>query len=294
MVSRLAGCAHGRDLSRSTGQAVGKAISAGTGSRARVSSNGDGSFSVGSGKNKKRASAKKIAIALFAVFAVSVSVMRALVEGCERGELGAAAVGLLGVGWHARIHRKSRRCSPEGHFSKARFWWFLETPFSGAPETAPSGKPPFPETPPGKRGLQERALFGPFLGRGLLWRGVSGMPPLRPCLGLPGMPCRGLARGANRCPPCRQAYTRARDAHRGSTTQRGLGAAHRAQVEALIEACGGVPTHCPRCSRPINKGNPITGQHDQARAHGGKHVTSLLCRACNSSLGARIRRITTL
>lgn len=72
-VSRLADRARGRDTSRSTGRAVGKAISAGTGSRARISSNGDGSFSVGSGKSKSRSTAKKIAKALFVAFAVTAA-----------------------------------------------------------------------------------------------------------------------------------------------------------------------------------------------------------------------------
>lgn len=72
-VSRLADRARGRNNSRSTGRAVGKAISAGTGSRARVTSNGDGSFSTGSGKNKQRSTAKKIAKTLFVIFAVTTA-----------------------------------------------------------------------------------------------------------------------------------------------------------------------------------------------------------------------------
>lgn len=146
---------------------------------------------------------------------------------------------------------------------------------SSSSRTPPPHRPPFQE--------------GPSAGGG-----VSAIPPLRPCLGLPGQPpCRRLSSTGSRCVSCKAAYTKARDARRGSPTQRGLGAQHRAQVQALVDAAGGTPTHCPRCNKPITKSNPITGQHDQARAHGGTHVTSLLCRTCNSSLGARIRRTNT-
>lgn len=48
-------------------------------------------------------------------------------------------------------------------------------------------------------------------------------PPLRPCLGC-GRPGPG-----SRCPSCSSAKTKARDATRGSTTERGYGAEHRSE-----------------------------------------------------------------
>lgn len=121
--------------------------------------------------------------------------------------------------------------------------------------------------------------------------------PLRPCLGMPGQPCSKLADGS-RCPEHEQAHKRAgyarQDARRGNPTQRGLGHQHRAQVAALKRAWvaehGALPTACPRCGRPITPTNPLTGEHSLPRAQGGTRADVLICLACNSSLGAQVRR----
>jgi len=57
----------------------------------------------------------------------------------------------------------------------------------------------------------------------------------------------------------------------------------------MIDRAGPL-TRCPRCGRSITAANPITGEHGQARAHGGTTVTELMCKICNSTLGAKIRR----
>jgi len=107
--------------------------------------------------------------------------------------------------------------------------------------------------------------------------------PLRPCLDC------GKLTPNSRCPDDEQVRQRAKDAKRGTAHQRGLGAAHRAERQSLISEVGPIAS-CPRCGRPITPQNPITGEHGVARAHGGTEITGLICRSCNSSLGARIRR----
>jgi HNH endonuclease len=105
----------------------------------------------------------------------------------------------------------------------------------------------------------------------------------RPCLDC-GEPTQG-----SRCARCRAVQDRARDAVRGNTTQRGLGAEHQRQVAELKREAGPL-SYCPRCGRAITKANPITGQHVVPRAHGGTKATELECKICNSSAGATIRR----
>jgi hypothetical protein len=106
--------------------------------------------------------------------------------------------------------------------------------------------------------------------------------PLRPCL-----TCGALSRGS-RCPTHTREVQAIRDAKRGTTNERGLGAEHQRQRRALIDAAGPI-MNCPRCDRPITAKNPLTGEHGVARAHGGTELTGLICRSCNSSLGATIR-----
>jgi hypothetical protein len=104
---------------------------------------------------------------------------------------------------------------------------------------------------------------------------------MRPCLDC-GRPSRG-----SRCPVHESLRQSARDARRGSREERGLGYHYRKERDALVAEAG--LTHCPRCERPITKTNPITAEHGTPRAHGGTEITGLLCRSCNSSLGATVR-----
>jgi HNH endonuclease len=105
---------------------------------------------------------------------------------------------------------------------------------------------------------------------------------LRICLGC------GTPTPHPRCPPCAKVEQRRRDQARGTPQQRGLGWAHRRERNALVAAAA--LTHCPRCDAEITQHNPITAEHGVARAHGGTQITELMCRRCNSSLGAQIRR----
>ena len=91
-----------------------------------------------------------------------------------------------------------------------------------------------------------------------------------------------------RCPDCRRQVNAIREERRGTREQRGLGHAYRKQRDAMVAAAG--LTHCPRCERDITVANPMTAEHGTARAHGGTEITGLLCRSCNSSLGATVRR----
>ena len=111
------------------------------------------------------------------------------------------------------------------------------------------------------------------------------MPLPRPCLG-----CGTPVRGASRCPACQAA----REAKRGTTTQRGLGYAHRKRVKTELggvdrcqcQGCGACGTR--GCGRPFTKDNPKTGDHVTPRSRGGASgPLQALCRRCNSSKGAR-------
>ena len=120
--------------------------------------------------------------------------------------------------------------------------------------------------------------------------------PRRPCLGVDGNYCGILVESPKRrCSNCESARNRARDAIRGNSTQRGLGAGHRAQVKAMVEAFisenGHPPTRCGDCGEDFTAENPLSGEHGLARIHGGSTVTKIVCLRCNSRAGARIRRL---
>lgn len=104
--------------------------------------------------------------------------------------------------------------------------------------------------------------------------------PMRPCLD-----CGHLSPDT-RCGIHARAQQQARDARRGSSTQRGLGSAHRRQAAAQIAA---VP-YCERCGHQGSPDNPLTAEHGLPRARGGSQVTGTLCRSCNSSSGGSVRR----
>ncbi|MER7126761.1 HNH endonuclease signature motif containing protein [Micrococcus luteus] len=109
--------------------------------------------------------------------------------------------------------------------------------------------------------------------------------PLRECLA-----CQGLHRGPGpRCGPCTTQQERARDAARGTTTQRGLGWSHQQAARIVLAnadrcaVCGGAPT----------EDNPLTAGHIIARADGGTNDPSNYraeCRTCNYGRRAERRR----
>lgn len=67
---------------------------------------------------------------------------------------------------------------------------------------------------------------------------------------------------------------RHRGGHRGTTTQRGLGAAHRRERLKVLRAAGaddrGIGGRCPRCGLPGYPGNPLTADHRLPRSLGGR------------------------
>jgi hypothetical protein len=90
----------------------------------------------------------------------------------------------------------------------------------------------------------------------------------------------------SRCLTCTAVRQRARDAQRGTTTERGLGWDHQRQRDQQVTE---VP-YCERCGHTGSIRNPLTGEHTTPRAHGGTDVDMTLCRSCNSSRGATVRR----
>ena len=100
----------------------------------------------------------------------------------------------------------------------------------------------------------------------------------RPC---PKRGCPTLITKSQRYCPTHEAEA---EAARGTTTQRGYGATHkalRAQWRARIDR-GGVT--CARCHKPLVKGAPFDLGHDdkdRSKYNGPEHVS------CNRSAGGR-------
>lgn len=103
------------------------------------------------------------------------------------------------------------------------------------------------------------------------------MPP-RPCLGVPGDPCRALAERGPRCERHRLEWERRR---RPSTVERGYDAAwQRYSRERIAEIgyCQAQPCPYPDCGTPVN---PLTVDH---ATYG-----LVLCRRSNSAKQHRDR-----
>ena len=99
----------------------------------------------------------------------------------------------------------------------------------------------------------------------------------RPCIGHQ-KPCPTRALTTNitgRCARCRGQYHRTRDQGRGSSAQRGYGAAHRklrSQYEPAVRA--GMVT-CWRCEQPITPDQSWDlghDDHDRSRYRGPEHA----------------------
>lgn len=108
---------------------------------------------------------------------------------------------------------------------------------------------------------------------------------MRPCLDCGALSC------GSRCPTHQREHGAAREARRGTPAQRGLNSIYRRERDRLVaEATAAGVTHCPRCGRQITEKNMLTAEHGTARAHGGTEITGLICRSCNSSAGATVRK----
>jgi hypothetical protein len=82
----------------------------------------------------------------------------------------------------------------------------------------------------------------------------------------------------------------ARYARRGSTTQRGLGAEHRARRRALLPAAIGTrcPIGLPGCDGIMTDPTRMDLDHTTPRALGGTHGDRIACSRCNRSSGATL------
>lgn len=80
--------------------------------------------------------------------------------------------------------------------------------------------------------------------------------------------CKALHEGTGLCTECRKAKARARYRRRGTTTERGLGADHRAIAKVVLANA----TVCALCGLPPTRDDPLTAGHIQAREQQGKNV----------------------
>jgi len=100
--------------------------------------------------------------------------------------------------------------------------------------------------------------------------------------------CGELTRDGSRCTDCQQERTARINARpKGNTTQRGLGAAHRARAKAVLEAA----QVCAICGQPPSKADPLTADHTIPRSQGGGDSPLRAAhRSCNSRAGGQLSR----
>jgi 5-methylcytosine-specific restriction enzyme A len=97
--------------------------------------------------------------------------------------------------------------------------------------------------------------------------------------------CPHLVRDGYRCPAHQRQADQARDARRGTTAQRGLGAAWQVIARKVIAEEGA----CRDCGHTGSPANPLTCDHIVPRALGGTDERGNLtcrCRRHNSAKGA--------
>jgi 5-methylcytosine-specific restriction endonuclease McrA len=91
----------------------------------------------------------------------------------------------------------------------------------------------------------------------------------------PCLDCGALTKDGSRCSRC---YAR----RRGTTTERGYGAAHQRRARAAIAA----QPACSVCGHPGSPDNPLTGDHVVPVSCGGERgPLRVACRRCNSRRG---------
>lgn len=113
------------------------------------------------------------------------------------------------------------------------------------------------------------------------------MPPLRPCLGLPGERCGELTTGT-RCTPCAALFERRNT--RAKRQRRPYLNVEKNRRAAAVAAW--VAEHgwwCPGYGRTAHESHDLTADHVEAVAAGGDEGGALgvLCRSCNGRKGAR-------
>lgn len=96
--------------------------------------------------------------------------------------------------------------------------------------------------------------------------------------------CPTLVR-QGKCSTC----SRAADAARGTTTERGYGWKHqKRRAELLANLKPGTP--CPRCGRPMHPGDALDAGHSTPLTlDAGAVADRLECASCNRSDGGRLR-----
>jgi 5-methylcytosine-specific restriction endonuclease McrA len=93
---------------------------------------------------------------------------------------------------------------------------------------------------------------------------------------------------SSRCGDCGAERTMRINARpKRNTTQRGLGAAHRARAQAVLATA----QVCAICGRPPTKQDPLTADHTIPRSQGGGDSPLRAAhRSCNSRAGAQLPR----
>lgn len=92
--------------------------------------------------------------------------------------------------------------------------------------------------------------------------------------------CGTRTRTPGRCPACKRKHQRERDQLRGSSSQRGYGAAWRKLRAAVIQA----QPYCTFCGHTGSTDNPLSVDHIKPRVEGGTDDPSnlrVLCLAHN-------------
>ena len=91
----------------------------------------------------------------------------------------------------------------------------------------------------------------------------------------------------SRCPECQAAKDQARDAHRGTSTERGYGSQYQRNRRNLLTQPDAA---CEICGHDGDESNPLTADHIIPLAEGGTSDLwnlRVLCRRDNSSRGAQ-------